>query len=421
MSALARFFLHEKKEVSGSDKVLSNVTEALVKEGVKVHEEHSAENITDDVDLVVYTEAVNPSTEGYVELEAAKQKGIMTMSYFKALGQVANEYYLIAVAGTHGKTTTTAMLTDILEEADLDPTAIIGSLRSKTGSNYRAGKTKYAIVEACEYKRDFLFLTPDVLVITNLEFEHVDYYVDLADVQSAFRELALKVSDSGAIIAEVENPNIAPVLEGVEAKVIDYKTKLDLGLKLHQPGIHNRMNAAAASAAAAHVGVPKDTINKALENFAGTWRRFEYKGTFTNGQGKVPVYDDYGHHPTEISATITATKEMYAKHHVVVVFQPHTYSRTVKLLSNFASALAKADQVILLPIHAAREENTTGITSVELVTAVTEKGGNAVARKTVEEAVKYVKENTPSSSVVITMGAGSLTTEVAEGLVENVA
>ena len=418
MSALARFFLHEKKEVSGSDRTSSDITQALRAEGVKLCEGHSADNITDDIDLVVYTEAVNPSTEGYVELETARQKGVLTMSYFEALGKVANEYYLIAVAGTHGKTTTTAMLTDILEEAEIDLTAIIGSLRTKTGSNFRAGKSKYAVVEACEYKRDFLFLNPDVLVITNVEFEHVDYYADLADVQSAFRELVLKVPDNGVIITDVGNPNITPVLEGVETKIIDYKTKIDLNLKLHQPGIHNMMNAAAANAAALHVGVPADVAHKALENFAGTWRRFEYKGKFMSDGGAIPVYDDYGHHPTEISATINATKEMYNRHHIIVVFQPHTYSRTTKLLSNFATALAKADLVVLLPIHAAREENVTGITGGEVATAITEKGGNAVAVKTPEEAVAYVKSHIKTNGVVVSMGAGDMVTKVAEGLVD---
>ncbi|MEZ4103705.1 MAG: Mur ligase family protein [Candidatus Paceibacterota bacterium] len=420
MSALARFFLHEGKEVSGSDRELSKITEALANEGVEVLSPQQAENITKDIDLVVYTMAVNEKSEGYVELLKARELGIESVSYFEALGAVANEYYLIAVAGTHGKTTTTAMLTDILEQAELDPTAIIGSLRAKTGSNFRAGKSKYAVVEACEYKRDFLSLQPDVLVITNVEFEHVDYYKDLADVQSAFRELALKVPETGVVIADTSDAKVLPVLKEISAKVIDYKDKIDLSLKLHQPGVHNQTNAAAASAAATFVGVDKEVIKQALENFSGTWRRFEYKGTFMGEKGgRVPVYDDYGHHPTEILATINGTRELYNKHKTTVVFQSHTYSRTSELFDDFVEALSKADCVILLPIYAAREENTSDVSSEKLSQAIEKAGGQATAVSSPEEAIEEVLKNTPTNGVVVTMGAGDMTSEVAEGLVGN--
>jgi UDP-N-acetylmuramate--alanine ligase len=415
MSALVRFFLHEGKEVSGSDRDSSKITEALVQEGVTFFASQSDGNITDDIDLVVFTEAMSRNHE---EMRAAAASGVPMMSYFEALGMVANEYYLIAVAGTHGKTTTTAMLTDILEDAGLDPTVIVGSLRSKTGSNFRAGKSKYAIVEACEYKRDFLSLEPDVLIITNIEHEHVDYYSDLAAVQDAFHKLVEKVSESGVIIADTSDPNVVPVLEGVETKIIDYKSQIDLTLKLHHPGMHNRLNAAAAKTVAEFVGVDKDITDTALENFAGTWRRFEYKGTFTNENGRVPVYDDYGHHPTEISATIAGTRELYAKHHVVIVFQPHTYTRTTELFDDFVGALAKADEVILQPIYAAREENISGVTSEKLAIAVEESGGKATTINSPEEVVEYIKKNTPASGVVVTMGAGDMTSLVAEGLVD---
>ncbi len=187
MSALARHFLSEKKTVSGSDRALTDITKALAAEGVQIFSEQVADNVTKDIELVVYTEAMEAT---HPEMRAAKDLKIPMLNYFDALGQAMNPYYLIAVAGTHGKTTTTAMLTDIFESAGKDPTAVIGSLRASTKSNYRAGKSKYAIVEACEYKRDFLSLKPDILVITNLELEHVDYYKSLEDVQSAFRSLA---------------------------------------------------------------------------------------------------------------------------------------------------------------------------------------------------------------------------------------
>src|SRR3989338_118844 len=409
MSALARFFLHEKKVVQGSDRSPSKITETLKTEGANVLPGHNADYITDDLDLVIYTEAVNPTTEGYVELQAARDKNIPTVNYFEALGAVANPYYLIAVAGAHGKTTTTAMLTDVLEEGGLDPTAIIGSLRSKTGSNFRPGKSKYAVVEACEYKRDFLHLKPEILVITNIEHEHVDYYKDLADVQDAFRTIALSVPETGFIITDTSSPTIKPVLEGVVATVVDYRKYLDLMLPLHMPGMHNRLNAAAARAVAATLGIDDGEAKSALENFAGTWRRFEYKGTFVNDGGAIPVFDDYGHHPTEVAATIAGAREQYPNRHLTLVFQSHTYSRTYELFADFVTALSKADKVVLLPIYAAREENTYGVTAEQLAEKLVEAGIQTEVFQTNGGAAEAVRANTPQGGVVLVMGAGTVT------------
>jgi UDP-N-acetylmuramate--alanine ligase len=402
MSALARFFLHEGMLVSGSDRAPSALTSALVKEGATFYPTQVAENIAAGIDMVVYTEAMLHTHE---EMVAAKALGVPMMNYFDALGLVANEYYLIAVAGAHGKTTTTAMLTDILEEASLDPTAIIGSLRSKTGSNFRAGKSKYAIVEACEYKRDFLSLQPDLLVITNIEHEHVDYYKDLLDVQTAFKELVSQVKEGGAVVAATKDPSLRHVLEGVQVTVIDYQPYIDLSLTLHQPGLHTRLNAAAASAAAAHLGVDQATVKTALEHFAGTWRRFEYKGT-CNG---ALVYDDYAHHPTEIAATIAGVRERYPNKHLTVIFQSHTYTRTHELFTEFAHELAKADEVIMLPIYAAREVNISGVTAEQLVSAVGEKGTPTHFFNTLEAAALAAKEQASADNVIVVMGAGDVT------------
>lgn len=414
MSALARYFLHEGKEVGGSDRASSNITEALDKEGVKIFVPQVGENITDNIDMVVYTEAMSVDHE---EMVKARELGVPMMNYFQALGLVVNPYYLITVAGTHGKTTTTAMLTDVLEEADLDPTAIIGSLRSKTGSNFRAGKSKYAIVEACEYKRDFLHLEPDILVITNIELDHVDYYKDLSDVQDAFHVLAKKVPAEGFIITDTSHPNIKPILEGVEATVIDYRSQVDLTLPLHQPGLHNRLNAGAVSAVAKVIKIEKEISDKALSNFAGTWRRFEYKGTFICSGGAIPVYDDYAHHPTEITATIGGVRELYGDRQLTVVFQSHTYTRTAELFPEFVKALAKANRVIILPIYAAREENVSGVSSEKLAVAINEEGTEALAIETVEEVVTLIKNDTKTGGIVVAMGAGDMTSGVAEGLV----
>jgi UDP-N-acetylmuramate--alanine ligase len=412
MSALARFWQHEGAVVTGSDREASLITQGLEELGVKIAYEQTAANITSDIDVVVYTEAM---PQDHPEMMAARALGVPMMNYFEALGAVANEYYLIAVAGSHGKTTTTAMITDILEEAQMDPTAIIGSLRSKTKSNFRAGKSKYAVVEACEYKRDFLHLKPDVLVITNLEWEHVDYYKDLADVLSAFRELAEKVPEDGAIVTNVTDPNIVPVIAGLKTRIIDYRPLIDLTIKLRQPGMHNRMNAAAARGVAEFVGVETVKVNDALEWFVGTWRRFEYKGE-VNG---APVYDDYGHHPTELRATFAGVRELYPEHRLKVVFQSHTYSRTAELFDDFVAVLATADEVSLLPIYAAREQNTWGVSSEKLAATIVEKGVPCTVYQTMPACAQAVKDSLSfdKKEVVLVIGAGSVT-EVATLLTE---
>jgi UDP-N-acetylmuramate--alanine ligase len=405
MSALARHFLHEKKTVSGSNDVLTDLTKKLAEEGIQIYSEQSPDNISKRMDLVVYTEAVTPHSDGWPELQSARQAGIPTINYFEALGLAMNPYYLIAVAGTHGKTTTTAMLTEIFEGAEKDPTAVIGSLRAKTKSNYRPGKSKYAIVEACEYKRDFLHLRPEVLVITNLEHEHVDCYPTLADVQSAFRALIEQVNEKGVIITDTSSPTIAPILVDAPVPVIDYTEQLDLSLHLRQPGIHNLLNASAALAVAKHEKLPLEEAKEALEQFTGTWRRFEFKGT-VNG---APVYDDYAHHPTAITMTLKAVREAHPEQRIVAVFQPHTYSRTVALFKQFAKAFAGADEMILVPIYGAREENTTGVTSRELAVQAIEYAPHTRFSESLETAEQELRQSVKSGDVVIVMGAGSVT------------
>ena len=413
MSALARLFLSEKKGVSGSDRSPSDITRALQNEGAQIFEGHQSENVSLGTDLVVYTEAVSEKSEGYVELVRARELDIPTINYFDALGMVANEYYLIAVAGSHGKTTTTAMLIDIFEEAGLDPSAIVGSLRAKTKSNYRAGKSKYFIAEACEYRRDFLSLIPDVLVITNIEHEHVDYYKNLGEVQQAFHELALHVREGGAIIANLSDDKVRPCIEGLTTTVVDYSKYFDPAQMLMIPGVHNQMNAAAAKASAEFVGVTKEISKKALENFAGTWRRFEYKGE-VNG---AKIYDDYGHHPTEIKATIAGARELYPEKKLTLVFQSHTYSRTQELFADFVDALGTADKILLLPIYAAREDNLSGVTHTKLVTALKNNNKNAIAFDTFDEAVEELKSNIGSTDLILIMGAGDIP-QVTKKLIE---
>lgn len=402
MSALVRFFLHEKKQVSGSDRAPSAITEALSEEGATVFTEQSASNISKDIEMVVYTEAMAQDQE---EMVAARALGVPMVNYFEALGMVANPYYLIAVSGTHGKTTTTAMLTDVFEAAEKDPTAIIGSLRSKTKSNFRAGKSKYAIVEACEYKRDFLHLKPDVLVITNVEYEHADYYKDLADVQEAFRTMVGQVNEGGYVVTDTKNPNIIPIIEGAKVKVIDYMEVFDVMQPLKQPGAHNRMNAAAAKAVALREKLEEEVVEDALRSFAGTWRRFEYKGEF---QG-APVYDDYAHHPTELKATLAGLHELYPDKNIVAISELHTYTRTASLFEDFAKITALADQFYFLPIYAAREENTSGVSVKELAVKSLEYNPHTSYVPTYEVMIDTLKQTTTDKDVIVFLGAGTIT------------
>ena len=409
MSALARHFLSEKKTVSGSDRTLTPITKELASEGVQIYAEQSAENLSTNIELVIYTEAM---TEEHPEMKAARALNVPMMNYFEALGLAMNPYYLIAIAGTHGKTTVSAMLTDIFESVDKDPTAIIGSLRAKTQSNYRAGKSKYAIVEACEYKRDFLHFKPDILVITNLEHEHVDYYTSLEDVQDAFKTLVSQVNEGGVVITDTANINITPVIEGAEAKVVNYHDFLELDLPLKQPGMHNRLNAAAAMAAAAQENISVTDAKQALGDFTGTWRRFEYKGEVSG----APVYDDYAHHPTEIRAAIDGVKELYPDKKIILAFQPHTYSRTAALFGEFAKAVGQAHEIILLPVFAAREENQTGVSSRELAVKTLETNTNARYIDSLAAAETAIRKSADVETVVMIVGAGDVTS-LAESLI----
>ncbi|MEM9337036.1 MAG: Mur ligase domain-containing protein [Patescibacteria group bacterium] len=402
MSALARLAKFEKISVSGSDVVDSDLLAALEAEGMTIFREQGAENIDPNVDLFVYTEAMS---QHHPELLAARATGKRVVNYFEALGEFVNPYYLIAVAGTHGKTTTTAMLTDVFEAAEQDPTAIIGSLRASTKKNFRPGKSKYAIVEACEYKRDFLTLTPDVLVILNIEHEHVDFYRSTEEVIQAFKELVAKVHETGVVIANLQDKNVVAAVAEAQVPVIDYNELLDLQLPMQQPGLHTRMNAAAALAVAKHEKLSLEVARKALSSFAGTWRRFEYKAE-VNG---APVYDDYGHHPTEIAATLAGAKELHPDKELTVVFQPHTYSRTKELFNDFAKSFKGADHVVFVPIYAAREELDPDVSSRELAVRTIEYCTDSQYADSLETAEVMLRERIGPHDVVLVMGAGDVT------------
>ena len=399
MSGLAQL-LHEKGDrVSGSDREESPITELLTKKGISVVIGQKVENVPEGTDLFVYSAAL---ALDHVERVRARELGIPELSYFEMLGKVSERYRTIAVAGTHGKTTTTGMLAAILKGAGAAPSAIVGSIVRDFESNYLPGESNLLVVEACEYQRHFLQISPEVLVITNLEFDHTDYYDDLEDVQDAFRALIKKVPTDGAIIADVEHPNIAPLLEGVTASVIDYTKEPSYPLQL--PGEFNGLNAKAAAAAAKAVmpQIQAVSINRTLESFKGTWRRFEHKGQ-VNG---ADVYDDYAHHPTAIKETIRALKGKTSGR-IFIAFHPHLYSRTRDLLDGFTRAFNGVDEVLIAPIYAAREIDDGTISSELLAERVSAEGVHARALSFAEiEAV--LRKEAKAGDAIMTMGAGDI-------------
>lgn len=414
MSALAQLMLDHGVVVSGSDREESPVTELLESKGVTVMIPQVAENVPDDTELIVYSDAV---PEGNPERLRATDLSIEQQSYFQALGKVSEGKRTIAIAGTHGKTTTTGMIARILRDADsfahTSPTAIVGSIVKDFSSNYLPGTSDLFVVEACEYRRHFLNLTPEVLVITNIEFDHTDYFRDLVDVQDAFRTLMERVPAHGAIVTDATHPNIAPLLLNVSAKIIDYTSEAAYELRL--PGEFNKMNARAAAAAARFVATtaPDSSdelvqkmsaqIATSLSDFHGTWRRFEYKGKTKSG---ADVYDDYAHHPTAIAATLAELKKR-TKGKLYVAFHPHLYSRTRDLFDGFALAFKDADIAYIAPIYAAREIDDGIISSTLLAERITTNGTTASAPESFNEIEKLLAEAGPDDTIV-TMGAGDI-------------
>ena len=408
MSALARMMLgrHWQKKVSGSDQSPSHIIEELERLGALISIGHAAESLAQEVDLVVYAIAI---PEDNPELYEAKRRGIPTLTYPELLGLVSKDYYTIAISGTHGKTTTTGMVAQVLRDGGLEPTVVIGSLlrdQEQKGSNFIAGVGKYFVVEACEYQRSFLNLDPTILVITNIDNDHLDYYKDIADIQSAFRELAKKVPEEGFVVTNPKDSFIKEAVLDIRAKVIDYTKFVQMPpLKLQVPGMHNQLNAAAALAVADILKIPKVEAEAALKHFPGTWRRFEYKGKTVNG---ALIYDDYGHHPTEIKATLKAAREQFPKQKIVVAFQPHLYSRTKLLFNDFAKSFSNADEVLLAPIYAAREPNDPDISSGLLAEKIKKEGKNATAFENFNILTEHLLQRISSDQVIITLGAGDI-------------
>ena len=430
MSGLAQILVSKGFTVSGSDNKESEITKHLESIGIKVFYGQKAENIAaaGKIDVVVYTAAVHPDNPEYAAAEAA---GIPMITRAVLLGQVMLEYKLpIAVAGTHGKTTTTSMVSEILLCAEADPTISVGGNLKAINGNTRVGGDKYFVAEACEYTNSFLSFFPKMSIILDIDADHLDFFKDLDDIRRSFRKFAELLPEDGHLIINTDIPNVEEISGGLKCSVVTYgsdassdyyatditydsfanasftahrKGHEDIQVSLKVPGEHNVFNALSAIAAADLCGVSSDSIVKGLASFTGTDRRFQYKGTVSG----VNVIDDYAHHPTEIAATLNTAKS-YPHNKIWCVFQPHTYTRTKALMGDFAKALSLSDEVVLCDIYAARETDNLGISSRTLQDEIIKNGHTCHYFPTFDEVEKFLLKNCTKDDLLITMGAGDV-------------
>ncbi|MCR5837376.1 MAG: UDP-N-acetylmuramate--L-alanine ligase [Lachnospiraceae bacterium] len=438
MSALAEIMLSKGFTITGSDNKASEITEHLESLGARISIGQVAENVDDDVEVLIYTAAVK---EDNPELIAAKEKNIPLLSRAEFLGQMMRNYNTaIGVSGTHGKTTTTTLLSQIMIEAGLDPTILVGGIMPTIGGNTRIGASGNMITEACEYTNSFLSFAPSIGIILNVAEDHLDFFKDLNDIRNSFRKYAELLPADGCLVINGDIEDVDFFTKDLPCKVIkvgdgdsnDYSASnitydefahpsFDLVSKgeiighidLHVTGKHNVYNSLAAIAASVFMGIDLDTIRKGLFETSGAQRRFQLKGKI----GGITVIDDYAHHPDEINVTIN-TIEKYPHNNTYLVFQPHTYTRTHALLDEFAKALSRVDNVILAEIYAAREKNTLGISSKDLMNKINELGGNATYFPSFDEIENFLLEKCIDGDLVITMGAGDVY-KIGEKLIGN--
>lgn len=407
MSSLAQYYLAQDFLVSGSDVAASEITDDLAKKGVKIFIGHRAENIPYDLDLIIYTAAVDGENP---EIKEVGKNHIKCLSYAKALGELTKEKWTIAISGTHGKSTTTAMLGLILEEAGLDPTVILGTKVKEWGGNFRLGKSKYLVIEADEYSASFLNYWPKMAVLTNIEADHLDFYKDLEEIVATFKKYISHLDEKGFVVANEEDANVVEVVKLAKAQVKNFSLDLQIKeLNLQVPGRHNLANAAAAIEAARILEVPDEISMRALNKFNGTWRRMEFRGELNGAK----IFDDYAHHPTEIKAALQGAREILPEGgRLFCVFQPHQYQRTYSLFEEFADAFDAADNLILLPIYSVagreNEEIKKMVSSQKLAEAVNKKNQKAVFIASFKEAENYLKQNLKQGDIAMIMGAGDV-------------
>lgn len=430
MSGLAEILMEEGFRVTGSDSQKSDLTEQLEARGAKVFYGQSASNIGDGIDVAVYTAAVHPDNP---EFMAVREKGIPMLTRAELLGQIMKNYkYAVGIAGTHGKTTTTSMVTEILLAEDADPTISVGGILNSIGGNIRVGDSELFVTEACEYTNSFLSFRPSMEVILNIEEDHLDFFKDINDIRHSFRLFAEKLRPDGFLVISSDIDRYEEITEGLACEVAtcgshsssDYSAEnitydelarpsFDLIIQgeraeenritLGVPGEHNVYNALAAVALCRKLGVSMENIKAGLLKFTGTNRRFEKKGVMRG----ITIIDDYAHHPREIAATLSAAKN-YPHNKIWCVFQPHTYTRTRAFLNQFAETLSMADEVILADIYAARETDNLGISSGDIAERIEKLGTKAHYLRSFDDIETFILENCVHGDLMITMGAGDI-------------
>ena len=428
MSGLAEILLKEKFTITGSDQKPTNLTAHLESMGAKVFYPQKAENVVDGIDVVVYTAAIRENNPEYMEVV---RQGLPMLSRAELLGQLMTNYeFPIAVSGTHGKTTTTSMLSHILLAAETDPTISVGGILNAIGGNIRVGNSGVFVTEACEYTNSFHSFFPKISIILNVEEDHMDFFKDIHEIRASFHKFASILPEDGALIINKNIESIETITDGLNCKVITYSetqnadysaaniTFDNLGnasfdlikygenvgrVQLSVAGNHNVSNALSTIAVADIMGIDFETAKKGIASFAGTVRRFEYKGE-RNG---FTVIDDYAHHPTEIKATLTSAQN-YPHKDIWCIFQPHTYTRTKAFFHEFAEALSLADHVILADIYAARETDTLGMSSEALAEEIKKLGTDAYYLPSFEAIENFVLEKVIHGDMLITMGAGDV-------------
>lgn len=428
MSGLAEVLHQAGFRVSGSDWKESDITKSLEQKGITVLYGENAAHITDDIDCAVLTAAVH---EGNKEFQAILAKQIPYMSRAELLGQIMKNYKSpIAISGTHGKTTTTSMVSDILMAADTDPTISVGGILESIGGNIRVGASQYFVTEACEYTNSFLSFFPKYSIILNIEEDHMDFFHDLQEIRDSFHRFAKLLPKDGVLIINGDIEHTEEITNDLPCKVItfgstnncdyypenirynsfghisaDIKTSSgeNFTLTLKIPGTHNLYNALAAIALTDYLGVSRQIALDALQVFVGSKRRFEYKGAL----GDIAVIDDYAHHPTEIEATLTAAQN-YPHHEIWCVFQPHTFTRTKAFMDDFAKSLSIADHVVLADIYPARETDNLGISSKDLADKIALLGTDVHYFSSFGEIENFLLENLIHNDMLITMGAGDI-------------
>jgi len=429
MSGIAELLQSFGIYVTGSDASESETTNKLMEKGIRVFINHSKNNV-EGADLVVYTAAVKSDNIEYIE---ANKKNIPIIERSEFLGELTKLYKdVIAVSGTHGKTTTTSMISLAFIEGFLDPTVQVGAMLKGIDGNYRIGQSDYFILEACEYVESFLQFHPKTEIILNIDNDHLDYFKNFENIKNAFLKYVKILPENGLLVINADDESCLEVAKEGKTKVVTYgivnitadftvknisfddngfyefdvlyKGKLYEHFSLSVPGMHNVSNALACIAVCHEYGINKLKIKKALVKFTGAHRRFEYVGSFD----EVRVFDDYGHHPTEVKAVASALKNMkYNKS--FIVFQPHTYSRTKELLDEFAEVLTEFDNIIVTDIYAAREKDEYGVSSKDLVDKIKSLGKNAIYISYFSDIVDYLKKNTNPNDIILTQGAGTIT------------